>query len=47
VLFRSENTYCYACQELLIERLGYTIRRYHLKDGRCSKCQAEIDGVWK
>jgi pyruvate formate lyase activating enzyme len=41
-----ENTYCYACQELLIERLGYTIRRYHLKDGRCPKCQAEIDGVW-
>jgi len=22
-----ENTYCYACRELLIERLGYTIRR--------------------
>ncbi len=42
-----ENTYCYACQELLIERLGYTIRRYNLKDGRCPKCQAEIDGVWK
>jgi pyruvate formate lyase activating enzyme len=42
-----ENTYCYACQELLIERLGYTIRRYHLKDGSCPKCQAEIDGVWK
>ena len=42
-----ENTYCYACRELLIERLGYTIRRYHLKDGRCPKCQAEIDGVWK
>jgi pyruvate formate lyase activating enzyme len=42
-----ENTYCYACQELLIERVGYTIRRYHLKDGGCPKCQAEIDGVWK
>jgi pyruvate formate lyase activating enzyme len=42
-----ENTYCYACQELLIERLGFTIRRNLLKDGRCPKCQAEIDGVWK
>jgi len=42
-----ENTYCYACKELLIERLGYTIKRYHLKDGGCPKCQAEIDGVWK
>jgi pyruvate formate lyase activating enzyme len=42
-----ENTYCYACGELLIERWGYSIRRYHLKDGQCPKCQAVIDGVWK
>ncbi len=42
-----ENTYCYACGTLLIERLGYTIRRYQLKDGTCPKCQAAIDGVWK
>ena len=39
-----ENTYCYGCQELLIERQGYTIRRYHLKDGKCPKCQTAIDG---
>ncbi len=42
-----ENTYCYACGELLIQRLGYTIRSYKLKDGQCSKCQTPIDGVWK
>jgi pyruvate formate lyase activating enzyme len=42
-----ENTTCYACKELLIERLGYSIRRYNLKDGKCPQCQAEIDGVWK
>jgi pyruvate formate lyase activating enzyme len=42
-----ENTYCYACQELLIERLGYTIRRYYLKEGKCPKCQTTIAGVWK
>jgi len=42
-----ENTYCYACQELLIERLGYTIRGYHLKEGKCPKCQTTIAGVWK
>jgi pyruvate formate lyase activating enzyme len=42
-----ESTYCYACRELLIERLGYSIRRYNLKDGKCPKCQAEIDGVWQ
>lgn len=42
-----ENTYCYQCQELLIDRLGYTIRRNNLKDGTCPKCGAQIDGVWK
>ena len=42
-----ENTYCYACQELVIERSGYAIRSFNLKDGRCPKCQAKIDGVWE
>jgi pyruvate formate lyase activating enzyme len=42
-----ESTYCYACRELLIERLGYTIRRNALANGRCPKCQAAIDGVWQ
>jgi len=42
-----ENTYCHACHELLIERLGYTIRGYHLKEGKCPKCQTTIAGVWK
>jgi len=47
VLEGTENTYCYSCQELLIERLGYSIQRYYLQDGKCPKCQAVIDGVWK
>jgi len=42
-----ENTYCYECQELVIERSGYAIRSFNLKDGRCPKCQAKIDGVWE
>jgi pyruvate formate lyase activating enzyme len=42
-----ENTYCHHCQELLIERVGYTIRSYKLKDGSCPKCQTPVDGVWK
>jgi pyruvate formate lyase activating enzyme len=42
-----ENTYCYACDELLIERTGFTIRRNHIKDGGCHKCGAQIDGFWK
>jgi pyruvate formate lyase activating enzyme len=43
----SENTYCYACQEPVIERRGYIIRGYHLEEGRCPRCRAEIDGVWE
>jgi pyruvate formate lyase activating enzyme len=41
-----ENTYCYRCGELVIERLGYAIKGFILQDGKCPKCQAAIDGVW-
>jgi pyruvate formate lyase activating enzyme len=47
ILEGTENTYCYACKELLIERLGYSIQRNNLKEGKCPKCEAVIDGVWK
>jgi pyruvate formate lyase activating enzyme len=42
-----ENTYCYECRVLLIERLGFTIRKNRLKEGSCPKCGTRIDGVWK
>jgi pyruvate formate lyase activating enzyme len=42
-----ENTYCYSCGELLIERVGYAIKGFILQNGTCPKCQAAIDGVWK
>jgi len=41
-----ENTYCYSCGEVLIERLGYAIKGFILQDGKCPKCQTAIDGVW-
>lgn len=41
-----ESTYCYQCGELLIDRVGYTIRGFVLQEGKCPKCQATIDGVW-
>ncbi|MEM2982909.1 MAG: AmmeMemoRadiSam system radical SAM enzyme, partial [Candidatus Bathyarchaeia archaeon] len=40
-----ENTYCYNCGDLLIQRWGYTIMKYRLKDGRCPSCNAQIDGI--
>jgi pyruvate formate lyase activating enzyme len=41
-----ENTYCYSCGELVIERVGYAIKGFILQNGTCPKCQAAIDGVW-
>lgn len=41
-----ENTYCYSCGELLIERNSYNIMDNNLKnDEKCPKCGANIDIV--
>ncbi len=43
-----ENTYCPACQSLLIERVGYTVTRNTITaDGACPVCGTPIAGVWK
>lgn len=42
-----ENTYCWQCGELLIERTGYQIGKIKVHDGVCSKCSAGIDGIWR
>ena len=45
---RWENTFCHACDALLIERHGYIIRRMKVTpDGRCPSCTTAIPGVWK
>ncbi|MCA1620160.1 MAG: AmmeMemoRadiSam system radical SAM enzyme [Acidobacteria bacterium] len=44
---RWENTYCPACDELLVERRGYRILRMRLgADGLCPRCAEKIPGVW-
>ncbi|MFQ6066803.1 MAG: AmmeMemoRadiSam system radical SAM enzyme [bacterium] len=40
-----ENTYCYNCGRLLIQRYGYRIEKFDLDGGKCRFCQAKIDGV--
>lgn len=40
-----DDTYCPKCGELLIERYGFSITRYELKDKRCPKCGAKINIV--
>jgi pyruvate formate lyase activating enzyme len=43
-----ENTYCPACGELLVERVGYRIRENKLAGrGTCPRCSTPIPGIWK
>ena len=41
-----ENTACPHCQALLVERRGFALRGYHLKDGHCPRCEAQVPGFW-
>lgn len=39
-----ENTYCYECGQILIERNGYGLEDFKLdKNGKCPYCNTEID----
>ena len=39
-----ENTYCHSCGELLIERMGFSLKTLRLKDAKCLRCGTRIDG---
>ena len=41
-----ENTYCYSCGEMVIERWGFQVGKIRIENGQCKKCGARIDGVW-
>jgi len=41
-----EHTYCPACGELLIKRIGFLVKENRLQMDRCPACDAQIDGVW-
>lgn len=41
----AESTACYNCGELLINRIGYTIRSNIIKGSACPACNAQIAGV--
>ncbi|MCU0591687.1 MAG: AmmeMemoRadiSam system radical SAM enzyme [Desulfobacterales bacterium] len=42
-----ENTFCPACNAMLIERRGFQVSNLNVRDGRCLQCDAVIQGVWK
>ncbi len=41
-----EKTFCHQCGELLIDRFGFNIIKYRIKQGACPKCGSQIPGVW-
>ncbi len=43
---QGEHTYCPECKEIVIGRIGYTITRMNLKNGKCQSCGKPIPGVW-
>jgi pyruvate formate lyase activating enzyme len=42
-----ENTLCYGCGEIVIERWGFRVGKLGIESGRCIHCGVEIDGVWE
>ncbi len=40
-----ENTFCYACNSLLIARRGFIVEKNVIQNSRCPQCRAVIDGI--
>jgi pyruvate formate lyase activating enzyme len=40
-----EKTFCPGCSEVLIDRVGYRIEKYSIKDGLCPACGHQIAGI--
>jgi pyruvate formate lyase activating enzyme len=40
-----ENTWCYRCNALLVERYGFAVTQNRIRNGACPDCGAKVDGV--
>jgi len=40
-----ENTFCHNCGKMLIERSGFSIRTFEIREGMCTNCNAKIPVV--
>ncbi len=40
-----ENTFCPNCNQAVIERWGFQVRRRQIRDGKCIHCGTVVDGV--
>lgn len=45
--YEGENTYCYECKKLLIERNGFRINKNEITGGTCPACGVKIDGIFR
>jgi pyruvate formate lyase activating enzyme len=43
---QGENTYCFGCGQLLIERYGFRIVSNLLKNGQCPGCGTALEGIF-
>ncbi|MHC1724807.1 MAG: AmmeMemoRadiSam system radical SAM enzyme [Syntrophobacteraceae bacterium] len=43
----AENTICPQCRQIVIERIGYRVKKLSIKDGKCAGCGRVIPGIWK
>ena len=41
----SENTFCYKCNNILIDRQGFQVKKNLIENGKCTYCGAHIDGI--
>jgi len=44
---KGETTFCPGCGKPLVERMGYSIVGYNIKDGKCKFCDERIAGIWE
>ena len=43
---KGENTYCFNCRHLLIERYGFRIINFNLNGNKCSNCGSVLEGIF-
>jgi len=41
-----ENTYCYQCGKVLVERTGFSVQENNIHDSKCYSCGTKVDGMW-
>jgi pyruvate formate lyase activating enzyme len=42
----AENTYCPGCGRIVVERMGYMVKKTNIRNGSCTHCDRNIAGVW-